>query len=186
MSKKDDKQKEKEEQDKLANEVVNLIEEATQKEDKESQKKVTLVLGFLLHPNKYWHMLLSFILNNLVAFPIIGIFRYFSYPLVTAPHFGYIIIALAFFTFGEFVVKMIIMKLMPKVMIYSFGLVFFALYFVIFALIGATMGNYFKFVSVDTWLVFVFTFSVTRLIVSVYYRRLINNIFARIEMKVKK
>ena len=185
MGKKEDRIKEKEEQEKLAKEVANMISDATENNNKESQKKVTVVLGFLLHPNKYWHLVLSFILNNLVAFPLLGIFRHYDIELISSSTL-FIFIALAFFTFGEFVVKMIIIKWMPKLMIYSFGLIFFLFYFLIFIIIDQIMGKYFSFTGVYDWLVFVTVFSVTRLIISVYFRRVVNYIFARIEMRMKK
>ncbi len=88
-------------------------------EDQEIQKKRRLVLFFhyALHDNFSWHILLQWLVNLFVLSAVIGISGY-----IKINQFGQYLLSIMLFTFAEILLKLIVIKFLPKIVVNSFGL----------------------------------------------------------------
>lgn len=160
---------EQEEKERQVQEVMKLLEELDEKDKKMSQSKtknITLVLGFLLHPNKAIHLLLTFLLSLVVALSILGYAPFAYYE-----DFSVLLVVIFVFVWMEFGVKTVVLKYFAQAVLYSLGTIFYVFQLLSFYAIDTVFGTVFGFTTLDNLLLFVTIFALMRLIASVYLRK---------------
>lgn len=156
-------------------EIMDKIEHVD-KLDFQGRKELALIMGFFLHPNLWMHILFSLLINLAVIMGIYFLFHSTNYPFILCDNPLYILALAVLFTAFDYIFKYFMLKFLPKVMMYSFGLVFFFLYFLIFWFLGLIMGNRLDFVDVGAFIFFVFFFGILKLLISICVRRIVTQL----------
>lgn len=156
-------------------EQVETIVEKIQnvdKEDFEGRKELAIILGFLLHPNMIIHLALSFF----IALASLGLVHVYGdlikYNLYLFDGIVFLIGVALLFTLIDYLIKYFFIRFLPKVMAYTLGLIFFLFYFLIFFLLDIVMRGNFTFIDSTRFIVFVFSFGIIKLILSIATRRI--------------
>lgn len=156
---------------KLSEEEIKAILEEIKKKNK-TTKNLNVTLGFMLHKNYVIHLGLSLAVNLLIFAVVLGLAIGVNMPIVdmTLPGFLFAVILLTLF---ENFVKILLFKYATKLMLYSMGLLSVLVQIIILYGIDIILTEGFHFLGVDRLMAFAFIFSILRLIVSIYLRRLI-------------
>jgi len=158
---------------KLTEEEIKEIFEKIKKQ-KKSNNQLSVTLGFLLHKNYVIHLGLSLAVNLLIFAVVLGLAIGIDMPLVdmTLPGFLFAVILLTLF---ENFVKILLFKYATRLMIFSMGLLSVAVQIIILYIIDVLLSEGFHFIGIDRLMAFAFIFSILRLIISVYLRRMLYN-----------
>jgi uncharacterized membrane protein YvlD (DUF360 family) len=158
---------------KLSEEEIKEIFEKIKKQ-KKSNNQLSVTLGFLLHKNYVIHLGLSLAVNLLIFAVVLGLAIGIDMPLVdmTLPGFLFAVILLTLF---ENFVKILLFKYATRLMIFSMGLLSVAVQIIILYIIDVILSEGFHFIGIDRLMAFAFIFSILRLIISVYLRRMLYN-----------
>jgi len=148
-------------------ELKKLIEEL---EAYKKQRQTNISYAFLLHKNYFIHLLLSLVVNFLMAATVIGLSIALDYPIVDMQFMGFVF-AIILLTLLENFVKILLFKYALRLVIYSMGLLSWLVQFVIWYAITLIVGNTFIFNSVWDLMIFSVLFTMMRFIISVYIRR---------------
>lgn len=160
-------------QNKLTEEEINRIIEELKKQQKKP-KKFSIALGFMLHKNFLVHMILSFVLNLLIAISVVGLAIGINAPIMTFTVIGFIL-AMSLLTVIENFVKILMFKYFSRIMILSMGLLSVTIQIIILFLTDLIITEGFQFNGIEQLIVFSFVFSILRLVVSIYIRKLLYN-----------
>jgi len=158
-------------QNKLSEEEIRIIIEELKKQNKKP-KKFTVALGFLLHKNFVVHMVLSFVINLVISIAVIGLAIGLSAPIIEFTVTGFIL-AIAFLTVFENFVKILMFKYFSRIMILSMGLLSVTIQIIILFLTDLILTKGFHFIGIEQLIVFSFVFSILRLFVSIYIRKML-------------
>lgn len=158
---------------KLSEEEIKAILEELKKQKKAS-KNLSVTLGFLLHKNYVIHMLLSLAINTLIFAVVLGLAIGIKMPIVTMTLPGFLF-AVVMLTLIENFVKILLFKYVTRLMIFSMGLLSVTVQILVLYIIDLILIEGFHFMGVDRLIVFAFTFSFLRLVISIYLRRLLYN-----------
>ncbi len=148
-------------------ELKRLIEEL---ETYGKKKQNAVSYAFLLHRNYAIHLLLSLVVNFLMAVTVIGLGLALNHHFLTF-EFEAFMLAIILLTLIENLVKILLFKYALKVMLYSLGLLSWVVQILILYGITVIFGDAFAFLSVWDLVVFSVMFTVMRFILSVYIRR---------------
>lgn len=158
---------------KLSEEEIKEILERIKKQKKTS-KNLSVTLGFMLHKNYVIHLGLSLAINLLIFAVVLGLAIGIDMPIVdmTLPGFLFAVILL---TLIENFVKILLFKYATRLMLFSMGLLSVAVQIIILYVIDLILSEGFHFLGVERLMIFAFAFSILRLIISIYLRRLLYN-----------
>jgi len=136
-----------------------------------SKKKQTgISYVFLLHKNYVVHIVLSFVVNLLMAATVIGLSIALDYPLVQTDFQGFLL-AITILTLMENLIKILLFRYALKLVLYSLGTLSWLVQFVLLYVITLIVGQGFTFLTVWDILIFSILFTCMRFILSVYIRR---------------
>lgn len=158
---------------KLSEEEIKEILKQIQKKNKAS-KNLSVTLGFMLHKNYVIHLGLSLAINLLIFAVVLGLAIGIDMPMVDMTLTGFFF-AVILLTLIENFVKILLFKYATRVMIFSMGLLSVAVQILILYMIDMLLSEEFHFIGVDRLMVFAFAFSILRLVISIYLRRLLYN-----------
>ena len=158
---------------KLTDEEIKAIFEELKKQ-KKTGKNLSVALGFMLHKNYVIHMMLSLTINLIIFAVVLGLAIGIDMPIVTMTLVGFIF-AVLLLTLVENFVKILLFKYIARIMIFSMGMMSVMVQIIILYLIDLMLIEGFHFISVEALIVFSFTFSLLRLVISIYLRRFLYN-----------
>lgn len=161
--KKDDKKK-----DKLSEEEMNALLEQLKKYKK--NKKQRFGITFLLHTNYLIHLVLSFMVNLIVAAALIGFSAGIDQPFVVLELLGFFL-AIALVTLIENMTKILLYKYFTRVMLMSMGLISLMVFILIMYAVDLMLSTGFRFLGVEQIIVFSVFFTLIRFLFSSYLRR---------------
>lgn len=159
---------------KLTEEELLEMLEQLKKQKKSTTRHLSVALGFLLHKNYIVHLVLSLTVNLLMFAVVLGLAIGLHWPLVEMTLVGFIL-AVLLLTFMENFVKILMFKYLFKAMLYSLGLLSVMIQIVILYVVDLALIEGFHFISVERLIIFAFSFSLLRLVISVYLRRFLYN-----------
>lgn len=158
---------------KLSEEELKAIFEQIKKQ-KKANKNLSVALGFMLHKNYVIHMLLSLAINLLIFAVVLGLAIGLDAPLVDMTLIGFIF-AVILLTLIENFVKILLFKYITRIMIFSMGLMSVMVQIIILYAIDLVLTEGFHFISLERLMIFAFSFSLLRLVISIYLRRFLYN-----------
>lgn len=158
-------------------EIEELLESVQNKDEKakNSIKKLSTLLSFVLSNNIFIHFIVTLLVNILVISMLIG---FFDTVLLKIDNFINVIYIVLLFTTFESIFKLFIIKVIPTLMVYSIGSIFFLFHFLWFYLIDMILKE-FEFKNAICLIGFSFMFSFFRYIFVVSSKKFINNIISR-------
>jgi len=158
---------------KLSEEELKAIFEQIKKQ-KKANKNLSVALGFMLHKNYVIHMLLSLTINLLIFAVVLGLAIGIDAPLVDMTLIGFIFAVILLTLFENFV-KILLFKYITRIMIFSMGLMSVMVQIMILYAIDLILTEGFHFISLERLMIFAFSFSLLRLVISIYLRRFLYN-----------
>jgi hypothetical protein len=158
---------------KLSEEELKAIFEQIKKQ-KKANKNLSVALGFMLHKNYVIHMLLSLTINLLIFAVVLGLAIGLDAPLVDMTLTGFIFAVILLTLFENFV-KILLFKYITRIMIFSMGLMSVMVQIMILYAIDLILTEGFHFISLERLMIFAFSFSLLRLVISIYLRRFLYN-----------
>lgn len=158
---------------KLSEEELKAIFEQIKKQ-KKANKNLSVALGFMLHKNYVIHMLLSLTINLLIFAVVLGLAIGIDAPLVDMTLIGFIFAVILLTLFENFV-KILLFKYITRIMIFSMGLMSVMVQIIILYVIDLILTEGFHFISLERLMIFAFSFSLLRLVISIYLRRFLYN-----------
>lgn len=153
-------------------EIKELLEQL--KKQKKTSKNLSVTLGFMLHKNYVIHMALSLGINLLMFAVVLGLGIGIDMPFVTMTVPGFLF-AVVLLTLIENFVKILLFKYVLRIILLSMGLLSVTVQIMVLYLVDVILVEGFHFIGVDRLIVFAFAFSILRLIISTYLRKLIYN-----------
>ena len=159
---------------KLTEEELLEMLEQLKKQKRSTTRHLSVALGFMLHKNYIIHLILSLTVNLLMFAVVLGLAIGLDWPLVDVTLIGFIF-AVLLITFMENFIKILMFKYLFKAMLYSLGLLSVMIQIMILYAIDLVLVEGFHFISVERLIIFAFTFSISRLIISIYLRRFLYN-----------
>lgn len=159
-------QEKEEAREKLEKDLIKALEED---ETFQKHKRFALLFSYGLSSNLFMHIVLSFLVNIVLFSAVLGITELG----VIQDHFIYLL-SVILFTFVEISIKITLRKVVPNLMIRSFGIVDLIievmLFYIIFVLFdGVLFDHPYKL------FVYVLLFSVLRFFVNYYIRKFFYN-----------
>ena len=148
-------------------EIQKLLE---QLKKNSSSKNTAVSFGFLLHRNYVVHIVFSLLINFLISAVVIGLAIGVKAPLIDITITGYVI-GIVLLTLVENFVKILLFKYFMRLLILSMGLLSVLTQIIILYLIDLMIPKGFHFTGVELLIIFSFSFSVLRFVLSVYIRR---------------
>lgn len=146
-------------------ELLNTIEKMANN----NKKEVVVIFGILLHHNKLIHLIITMIMNFAITFAILGFFDgLIKYKLWA------VIVSIFIFSIYEYIIKILMIRFFPKIVISSVGFIFVIGYILFFAIYDFIINDY-QFVSVFTMIGFLLIFLSVRFILSSYIRKSLYN-----------
>ncbi len=146
-------------------EIRKLIEDSKQV----NEFKVGYNIGFILHKNFGYHILLTLIINLLASSILIGLTSQI-YPLIDITLIGFLI-GMCLYTVMELIVKILLIRFFLKSIIYSFGLILYVVNVTLFWL-GDFMVDRFDFKPhVENIFLYTVGFMLIRFVFSTYVRK---------------
>lgn len=142
-----------------------MLEFLDKLKNKNKNKEIPLSLGFLLHKNYLTHIIISFIINFLLAAVIIGLTSGIKQPLITITIAGFLF-GFVLLTVIENFVKLLLFKYVLRAMVLSIGLLSVSVQIIILYSIDLLLGDGFKFNGVEHLFVFAFAFSIFRVLIA--------------------
>src|SRR5690606_874088 len=98
-------------------------------------------LGFILHDNFSLHILLTLIVNLLSSAVIIGLYSTF-YKVIEVHSFESFFIGLILYTVMEIIIKLILIRFAWKILIQTFGFIFFILNLTLFFIVSLLVPGF--------------------------------------------
>lgn len=149
-------------------ELKRLIEELRRNN---SKRKSMLNFGFMLHRDYLVHLLLSLTINTLILAVIMGLAIGVGDPLVEMHGITSFLLAAVLLTLMENMIKILLYRYAFRAILYSVGILSYAITFVIFYVIDLILQGNFHFNNVFRLLIFTLGFTFFRLVLSTYVRR---------------
>ncbi len=132
--------------------------------------KIGYHFGYILHPNFGMHILLTFLLNLLVGGVVTGLFIA-VYPIIHIENLTAFFFGIILFTMMELVIKMIMIAYLWRIIIQTFGLLFFILNVGLFYVMDLMIEPIHFLYDASNIFVFTLSFMVVRLLFSLYIRK---------------
>ena len=153
---------------KTEEELKKLIEEL---KNKQRGKRTLIHFGFMLHRDYLVHLTLSFLVNTLMLAVITGLSIAINEPLVHMTNLVGFLLASVIFTLIENLVKILVYRYAFSAVLYSAGLLSFAITFIVLYIVDVIMHTNFYFDNALYLLVFTIGFSFFRVVMTTYLRR---------------
>lgn len=132
--------------------------------------KLGYKLGFILHPNFSVHILLTFIINLIVGGVVVGLYAAF-YPIILVDTLIAFVIGMILYTTMEIIIKMLLIAFLWKLVIQTFGLLFFILNVGLFYIMDIMIEPIHFLYDASNIFVYTLSFMLVRLLFSTYVRR---------------
>ncbi|MCD8562127.1 MAG: hypothetical protein LRY20_01445, partial [Acholeplasmataceae bacterium] len=116
----------------------------------------------------------SLTINLLIFAVVLGLAIGIDAPLVDMTLIGFIFAVILLTLFENFV-KILLFKYITRIMIFSMGLMSVMVQIIILYAIDLILTEGFHFISLERLMIFAFSFSLLRLVISIYLRRFLYN-----------
>lgn len=132
--------------------------------------KVGYQLGFILHKHFSMHVLLTLVINLTCGAIVIGLLG-IMHPVVQVYSIVGFVIAMVLYTLMELVVKLLMIRFIWKIVIQSFGLLFFIVNVSLFFIVELSVENFTFLYEPSNIFIFTLVFMMTRLLFTTYVRK---------------
>lgn len=153
---------------KTEEELKRLIEEL---KSRERGKRTFASFGFRLHHDYAVHLILSLGVNTLLLAVITGLSIAINEPLIHTNNLVGFVIAALMFTLIENTIKILVYRYAFKAVLYSAGLLSYAITLLVLYVVNLIMKNDFYFDNMLYLVIFTLGFSFFRVILTTYIRR---------------
>lgn len=149
--------------------IEELIKEL---QEKNHQKKGNIIaLTFMLHPKFAIHMVLSLIINTLVFAVVSGLSSGFNESLINVKIPGFLF-AVVLLTLIENFIKILLYRYATRMMVLSFGTLPLLILILLLYFIDVIIVEGFQFISIGRLIAFSVIFSLLRLGMALYSKRI--------------